>query len=153
MSNRLTVSVPVRWSDIDAYSHVNNAELLRILEEARITAFWASSDPAAPQTAILDATPGAATATLIARLEIEYLRPIPYQREPLAISMWISHLGGASLDLCYEVHNAAGTEKYAHALTTVVMADAITQKPRRVTSAERAAWQGLLGPAPQFRRR
>src|SRR5690625_7939639 len=80
MPKKITVPVTVRWSDIDAYSHVNNAELLRILEEARIHAFWASPDPDRPPTAVLDATPGSQTATLIARLEIEYLRPIPYQR-------------------------------------------------------------------------
>lgn len=153
MSEKLTVPVALRWSDIDAYAHVNNAELLRILEEARISAFWASSDPARPKTAILDATPGAHTATLIARLEIEYLRPIPYQSEPLNIHMWISHLGGASLDLCYEVYDHANREKFAHALTTIVMADATTQKPRRVTADERAAWAPLLGEAPKFRRR
>lgn len=153
MSKTVTVSVPVRWSDIDAYQHVNNAELLRILEEARIHAFWASPDPQRPESAVLDATPGSETATLIARLEIEYLRPIPYQRDPLQVTMWISHLGGASLDLCYEVSNGAGDEKYAQALTTVVMADARTQKPRRVTAAERAAWEPLLGVAPKFRRR
>jgi len=153
MPKKITVPVTVRWSDIDAYSHVNNAELLRILEEARIHAFWASPDPDRPPTAVLDATPGSQTATLIARLEIEYLRPIPYQRAPLLVSMWISHLGGASLDLCYEVHDESGAEKYAHALTTIVMADAHTQKPRRVTAPERAAWEPLLGDAPKFRRR
>lgn len=153
MTARLTIPVAVRWSDIDAYGHVNNAELLRILEEARIQAFWASSDSNRPDTAILDATPGSETATLIARLEIEYLRPIPYQREPLNVSMWISHLGGASLDLCYEVYDHENQEKFAHALTTVVMADATTQKPRRVTDAEREAWQPLMGAAPRFRRR
>lgn len=153
MTTKLTVPVAVRWSDIDAYGHVNNAELLRILEEARIQAFWASSSSDRPTTAILDATPGSQTATLIARLEIEYLRPIPYQREPLNVHMWISHLGGASLDLCYEVRDHANQEKFAHALTTVVMADAESQKPRRVTEREREAWQPLLGEAPRFRRR
>jgi len=153
MSNKLTVPVAVRWSDIDAYSHINNAELLRILEEARISAFWASSDPDRPTTAILDATPGAQTVTLIARLEIEYLKPIPYQREPLNISMWISHMGGASLDLCYEVTDQAGAQKYARALTTIVMADAQTQKPRRLTPEERSAWEPFRGEPLKFRRR
>ena len=31
--------VPLRWSDMDAYGHVNNVQYLRLLEEARITAF------------------------------------------------------------------------------------------------------------------
>src|SRR5690625_4287615 len=153
MSNKLTVPVAVRWSDIDAYSHVNNAELLRILEEARISAFWASSDPDRTTTAILDTTPGAQTVTLIARLEIEYLKPIPYQREPLNISMCISHIGRASLDLCFEVTDQARAQKYARALTTIVMADAQTQKPRRLTPEERSAWEPFRGEPLKFRRR
>jgi len=151
--SRITVDVPLRWSDIDAYSHVNNAELLRILEEARIQAFWVSGDPQRASTAILEATPGAGTATLIARLEIEYLAPIAYQRQPLRVQMWLSHLGGASLDLCYEVYDHSESELYARALTTVVMADAVTQKPRRITPEERRAWEPFLGEAPAFRRR
>lgn len=153
MSERLAISVPIRWSDIDAYGHVNNAELLRILEEARIQAFWASPDSRGPQTAILDATPGSETATLIARQEIEYLQAIPYQRDPLRIEMWISHLGGASIDLCYEIYDHARQQKYAHALTTIVMADAKSQRPRRISAPEREAWHSFSGSAPKFRRR
>ena len=37
---RLNLAIPLRWSDFDAYAHVNNAEMLRLLEEARIQAFW-----------------------------------------------------------------------------------------------------------------
>ena len=32
---RLHVAIPLRWSDFDAYAHVNNAEMLRLLEEGR----------------------------------------------------------------------------------------------------------------------
>src|SRR4051794_41876074 len=35
----LTCKVGMRWGDMDAYGHVNNVEILRILEEARIHAF------------------------------------------------------------------------------------------------------------------
>ena len=38
------ITVPVRWSDVDGYGHVNNATMLRLLEEARIRAFWMPSD-------------------------------------------------------------------------------------------------------------
>ncbi len=36
---RLEVKVPMRWGDMDAYGHINNVQLVRILEEARIAAF------------------------------------------------------------------------------------------------------------------
>lgn len=158
---RLHVPTPLRWSDLDAYGHVNNARMLSLLEEARIVAFWVNDDGTAEHavgasTAVLDASPGAATLTLIARQEVEYLAPIPYQRLPLDIELWIGHMGGASLDVCYEVYSPAGAEPrelYTRAVTTIVLVDAATERPRRITEAERGAWEPYLGEPIAFRRR
>ncbi|MFE5671880.1 acyl-CoA thioesterase [Agromyces sp. NPDC056523] len=158
---RLHVPSPLRWSDLDAYGHVNNARMLSLLEEARIQAFWVNDDGTAEHavgasTAVLDATPGSATLTLIARQEVEYLAPIPYQRLPLDIELWIGHMGGASLDVCYEVYSPIAAENrtlYTRAVTTIVLVDAATERPRRITDAERAAWEPYLGESLEFRRR
>jgi acyl-CoA thioester hydrolase len=142
---RLHVPTPLRWSDLDAYGHVNNARMLSLLEEARIVAFWVNDDGTAEHavgasTAVLDASPGAATLTLIARQEVEYLAPIPYQRLPLDI----------------EVYSPPGTEPrtlYTRAVTTIVLVDAANERPRRITADERAAWEPYLGESLEFRRR
>ncbi len=161
----LEIKVPLRWADIDGYRHVNNAAMLTLLEEARIEAFWASDDVAdvsghgadddgargGHRTALLDAGPAAATLTLIARQEVEYLLPIEYTRVPLTIRMWISHIGGASIDVCYEV--LVGGTVHAIALTAIVLVDAATGRPRRVTPAEREAWQRHVAPPVEFRHR
>lgn len=157
---RLHVPTPLRWSDLDAYGHVNNARMLSLLEEARIQAFWVSDDTSehavGASTAVLDATPGANTITLIARQEVEYLAPIPYQRQPVDIELWIGHMGGASLDVCYEVYSPLGIEPrvlYTRAITTIVLVDATTEKPRRIDDRERAAWEPYLGESITFCRR
>ncbi|WP_130178806.1 thioesterase family protein [Cryobacterium sp. SO1] len=159
---RLHVPIRLRWSDLDAYAHVNNAEMLRLLEEARIQAFWSNDEPestastAGESTAVLDGRPGAATLTLIARLEIEYLAPIPYLRSPIDIQLWIGKLGGASLDVCYEVYGPAGQDSarlYARATTTIVLVDAATERPRKINELERAAWTPYLEPAITFTRK
>ncbi len=157
---RLHVRTPLRWSDLDAYGHVNNARMLSLLEEARIQAFWVSDDTSehavGASTAVIDATPGTSTITLIARQEVEYLAPIPYQRQPLDIELWIGHMGGASLDVCYEVFSPDGVEPrvlYTRAVTTIVLADAATERPRRIDDRERAAWEPYLGEPLTFRRR
>ncbi|MFM6850406.1 MAG: thioesterase family protein, partial [Terrabacter sp.] len=31
--------VALRWSDMDAYAHINNVQFLRLLEDARVIAF------------------------------------------------------------------------------------------------------------------
>jgi acyl-CoA thioester hydrolase len=142
---RLRVAIPLRWSDFDAYAHVNNAEMLRILEEARIQAFWRpdeGSDPGA-DTAILDARPGADTISLIARQEIEYLAPIPYMRAPLDIEMWVGDIGGATLEICYEMYSPVGVTPrvlFTRAATTLVMVTAATGRPQRIAAELRASW-------------
>ena len=159
---RLNVPIRLRWADLDAYGHVNNAEMLRLLEEARILALWTADDApdsgeaAGASTAVLDGRPGADTLSLIARQEIEYLAPIPYLRQPLDIQLWVGRLGGASLELCYEVWSPVGVEPatlYARAATTIVLVDATSGRPRRINEHERAAWMPYAEPAIEFHRR
>lgn len=160
---RLRVPVQLRWADLDAYGHVNNVQMLQLLEEARIEAFWSHPDPAGGgrATAVLDAGPGAPTTTLVARQEIEYLRPLSYRRAPAVVELWIGHLGGASIDVCYEVVDASpdgsgdgpATTPYARACTTLVLVDTATGRPRRIDTAERAAWSPFLGEMITLRRR
>ena len=203
---RLFVPVQLRWSDLDAYGHVNNVEMFRILEEARITAFWAhpadetahpdpgpvgplsetqpsgaaADDLGGPSpvvsgpgtaaaahdawpTAVLDSGPGASSHTFVARQEIEYLRPLGFARRPVRVEMWIGHMGGASLDVCYEVHDdgtpaertgAGSTARpVARAVTTIVLVSAATGSPRRIAPHERSAWEPFLEEPVSFRRR
>ncbi len=155
---RLHVAIPLRWSDFDAYAHVNNAEMLRILEEARIQAFWRpdAGSGAGHDTAILDARPGAETISLIARQEIEYLLPIPYMRAPIDIEMWIGRMGGASLEICYELYSPEGVEPrvlFTKAATTLVMVTASTGRPQRITDELREAWAPYVEEPVTFTKR
>lgn len=155
---RLHVPIALRWSDFDAYAHVNNAEMFRLLEEARIQAFWRPDDGSAGEsaTAILDGRPGADVITLIARQEIEYLRPIPYMRTPIDIEMWIGRIGGASLEICYELYSPTGVVPrtlFTRAATTLVMVTAATGKPLRISDDLREAWSPYLEDPVNFTKR
>jgi acyl-CoA thioester hydrolase len=146
---RLHIPIHLRWGDLDAFNHVNNASMLKLLEEVRVRAFWRPGvDEEAPPTAVLDSGIDAGTLTLIARQEIEYLRPVPYQRNPLDVQLWFGKIGGSSIEVCYEVFSpAAGSaqELYARASAVVVMVDAATGRPVRLTDEQRAAWSPYLG--------
>jgi len=155
---RIHVPISLRWSDFDAYAHVNNAEMLRLLEEARIQAFWRPDEGGAPgaDTAILDARPGAETISLIARQEIEYLAPIPYMRSPIDIELWIGRIGGASLEICYELYSPEATVPrvlFTKAATTLVMVTAATGKPQRITDELRAVWAPYVEEPVSFTKR
>lgn len=157
---RLHIATALRWGDLDAYGHVNNVEVLRLLEEARVQALWAPDDelerPGSPPSAVLDARLGSATLSIIARTEIEYLATIEYRRSPLDIQVWIGRLGGADLDICYEIRSPIGTEPselYARAATRVVLCDSTTMSPRRLSAEERAAWKPYVDEPLVFTRR
>ncbi|MGO2518876.1 MAG: acyl-CoA thioesterase [Microbacterium sp.] len=146
---RLYVPIHLRWGDLDAFNHVNNASMLKLLEEARVRAFWkAGAGEEAPPTAVLNSGIEAGILTLIARQEIEYLAPVPYQRRPLEVQMWFGKLGGSSLEVCYEVFNDPGsTERvlYARSTAVIVLVSAETGRPTRVTSDMRDAWAPYIG--------
>jgi len=155
---RLHIAIALRWSDFDAYAHVNNAEMLRLLEEARIQAFWRPDEGTGPgeATAILDARPGAEMIGLIARQEIEYLAPIPYMRAPIDIELWIGHIGGASIEICYELYSPEGVTPrvlYTKAATTLVMVTAATGRPQRITDDLRDAWAPYVEAPVEFGKR
>ena len=152
---RLAVPVQLRWGDVDAYQHVNNAAMLQLLEEARIEAFWRhdAREDAWP-TAVLDGGPGAELATLVARQEIEYLLPLGYRRTPVIVDLWIGRLGGASIDVCYEVRDEGPDPAvYARSTATIVLVEAATGRPRRIQEEQRRAWEPYVGEPIVFRRR
>ena len=157
---RIHVPVSLRFNDLDAYGHVNNAAMLTLLEESRIAVFWGSGDLRVDGVNDAEApvadTRDASTITLVARQEVEYLAPIPYLREPLDVQLWIGKLGGSSLEVCYEVGTPAGIDPvvvFARAATTVVLVDALTGKPRRITDRERDAWGAHVDASITFAKR
>ncbi|MBN9214557.1 MAG: 4-hydroxybenzoyl-CoA thioesterase [Microbacterium sp. SCN 70-200] len=154
--SRIHVPIHLRWGDLDAFNHVNNATMLKLLEEARVRVFWSPvAGEDAPDTAVLETGLDAGELTLIAHQEIEYLAPVPYRREPLDVQMWFSKLGGSSVEVCYEVFSPTSDEAqklYARASSSVVLVDAQSFRPIRLSDRMRAAWQPYLGEAVEFRR-
>lgn len=147
---RERLAIHLRWGDLDAYNHVNNVAVIRLLEEARVRAFWAPDrdDDEGHPTAVLDRDGDALS--IIAGHRVEYLREISYQHTPLEVQLWVSRLGWASFEIAYEVHSLDGLAVIA--TSTLVLVDRETGRPRRLTEAERAAWSPYLGDPPAFRR-
>ncbi|MBN7792375.1 thioesterase family protein [Microbacterium esteraromaticum] len=146
---RLHIPIHLRWGDLDAFNHVNNTSMLKLLEEARVRAFW-QPEPGeqAPDTAVLSTGVDQGVLTLIARQEIEYLAPVPYQRRPLDVEMWFGKLGGSSLQVCYDVFSHAESDErvlYARSTAVIVLVDAITGRPVRLSPEMRAAWEPYVG--------
>lgn len=138
--------VPLRWSDMDAYAHINNVQFLRLLEDARVIAFrdWFDQD-----RSLLD------EGVLVSRHEIEYRAPLGFRHEPVRIEMWVSRVGGAGFDVAYIVRDPdeLGGTVYAVAETELALYDFTSSGPRRMRPEERASLMVHAGDAAPFRRR
>jgi acyl-CoA thioester hydrolase len=83
------IKISVRFSDLDALRHVNNAAYLSYLEEARIAYF----------NDVLDLPRNSLNiGAIIARIEIDYLRPIVLGDE-VEILTRVSKIGNKSIDV------------------------------------------------------
>ena len=151
---RLHIPIPLRWGDLDAYGHINNVEMLRLIEEARVRSFWRAEpgDPDPQPTAALDLTAGSSVWSLVSRSEIEYLVPMPYSRAPIDVEVWIGRLGGADIEICFELYSPVGVEPrvlYARAVTAIVTVDAASGRPTRIPALLRERWapyvEGTIG--------
>lgn len=133
---RHRVLTPLRWSDMDAYGHVNNVQFLRLVEDARVVAFAAAGSDEGGDLV--------ETGLLVARSEIEYVEPLVYRTAPVAIDLWVTAFAGASFDLQYEVRDDPDPDDpggkpriYARAESTLVLYDLANHRPRRMRPQER----------------
>ncbi|GGR65895.1 thioesterase [Streptomyces humidus] len=113
---------PLRWSDMDAYGHVNNAVFIRYLEEARIDFLFRPEK---------DFRQG----SVVARHEIDYKRQLVHRHTPVDIELWITEIRAASFTITSEVKD--GDHVYVRASTVVVPFDFEAERPRRLTAEER----------------
>ena len=122
---------PLRWSDMDAFGHVNNTVFLRYLEEARIDFMF--------RLAPGDGSPSFSGGSVVARHEIDYKRPLVHRHEPVIIELWVTKISAASLTIAYEVKDAEGpSEVYVRASTIVVPYDLAAERPRRISAEEKS---------------
>ena len=108
-----TLDVEVRWRDLDAFNHVNNASYLGYIEEARVRWFKTLSE----EWASAGASPNLAAVTM------NYRRPIGWP-ESLRVELVAERLGGKSLTLGHRIISATKSDHlYADGSTVMVWVD------------------------------
>ena len=132
-SKRHVYPCRVRWSDVDSYGHVNNVKYFEYFQEARI-AFLSG---------LADGVPGTSSrGVVVARIDVDYVRPILFRTEPFQIETWVSRVGGSSYDLEAEIKDGDQVLSRAHAV--VVAFDRDEQRSRRLSDVERSRLDDLL---------
>ena len=128
----------MRWADLDAYGHVSNVVVLRYLQEARVDMLYVHARAHGAE--------GLAQGVLVARNEVEYLRPLHLEAGAVTVQTWVHRLGAAAVTLGYEVSSAGDERVAARARTTVTPFDPRTGRPRRLDTAERRVLGGYVHP-------
>jgi acyl-CoA thioester hydrolase len=123
--------VPLRWTDQDSYRHVNHAKAVTLLEEARIQLFFDAATAAG--------VTGFVGGLLVAGLNVEYKRQIPYRSRGLRVTMTVDEVRAASFRICYEMHDGPDEDDRVAiaAWTRMATFDLEAQRPRRLSGGER----------------
>lgn len=123
------VPLDVRWRDLDAFSHVNNATFLTFIEEARLHWFqslpgpWLSED----------------VAPVLAASHVNYRRPIEWPAR-LAVELYAERVGATSLTLAHRIVAADDASRlYSDGYAVLVWIDRHDGRPAALPDAVRAA--------------
>jgi len=109
--------IGVRWRDLDAFNHVNNANYLTYLEEARLQ--W------------LQHVPGwfnEHSMPVLAASEVNYRRPIEWPAQ-LNVQLFCERLGNSSITLAHRIVDASNDALYSDGKVVLVWMDPATGKP------------------------
>jgi acyl-CoA thioester hydrolase len=114
-----SLTLPVRWRDLDAFNHVNNSAYLTYLEEARLHWFGQIDGPWCTTT----------VAPVVAAVHTNYRRQLSWPAT-LVVELYCERLGNTSLTIAYRIaRGGAGNIIYADGKTVMVWIDSTTGKP------------------------
>ena len=125
-------SISVRWRDLDAFNHVNNANYLTYLEEARLQ--WLNHLPGP----WLDEQ----SMPVLAASELAYRLPIAWPAQ-LRVQLFCQRLGNSSMTIGHRMVDAADDQRlYSDGHVVMVWMNPATGKPVPLPAAIRAAAAG-----------
>lgn len=127
----------VRWSDVDAYRHVNNVTYFEYVQEARIQYLMD-----------LHARDEDAAALVVARTDVDYRRPILFRMRPYEVHSWVSHVGRSSFVMASEIRDPdADGQVLATAQVVMVTFDNTQQRATPIPDGQRAALEAACAAA------
>lgn len=118
------VRVPLRWVDLDAQGHANNASIVDYLQEARVD-FLLNS----PQAHLLG------DGIIVVEHQVEYVGPVWFGGDDVAVDLWVGRVGAAQFRLGYQVFQ--GERLVARAQTVLANFDFAAHRPARFAPGER----------------
>jgi acyl-CoA thioester hydrolase len=124
--------IRIRWRDMDAYGHVNNAVFLTYLEECRDA--WAQA---------LLGSAGGSWDFVLAHVGVDYRRQLTQDDDEVVVRCRLSSIGRSSVRTREEILTADGVVA-AEAEAVVVPRDPDADRSRPLTDQERGLLQAEL---------
>ncbi|MGB3707952.1 acyl-CoA thioesterase [Gordonia sp. (in: high G+C Gram-positive bacteria)] len=128
--------VPVRWSDMDAFGHINHARMVTLMEEARIQWLLSAGDEYSPLI----------KGAMIVHVDIRYQAQLRHEDSPLRVVMWIKKFRSVDFTIGYEISSALAEPDQKPACvasTQMAVVDIEEHRLRRLTELEKSylkAW-------------
>ena len=91
-TNLYAIAIEVRWRDLDAFNHVNNASYLGYVEEARVRWFKSLSENWVGET----------SAPILAAVTMNYRRPMGWP-ESIRVELFAERLGNKSVTVGHRI--------------------------------------------------
>ena len=132
MTHVFRTPVSLRWSDLDAFNHVNNSRYLTFLEQARIEWFETLDEPWMDDH----------SAPVVASATLNFKRPIAYPAQ-VAVELFTDKLGTSSVVIGHRIVAADGTV-HCDGQVVAVWVDRQTGKPTPLPPGVRRASERLL---------
>jgi acyl-CoA thioester hydrolase len=129
----------VRFSDVDAYRHVNNVKYFEYFQEARIA--MVNAMRVLPDEAGKTGDLG----VVVAQVDVDYRTPLVFRERPYAVETWVSRVGRSSFVIDGHIRDEG---KVLSAARVVMVAfDAATQRPQQLTEPQRQRLLSAIEPA------
>lgn len=130
----------MRWGDMDAYGHINNVEIVRMLEEARIAAFGPPAGTGLhgtdPHVSLFNDVPKG-TMALVVDHRVRYVKTLEYRNIPAAVQVWVGAVKGASFDIHYLVQDPVTGDDCVKASSHLAFVDEATGRVLRLTPKQK----------------
>jgi len=117
----------VRWDDLDAFGHVNNASYLTFAQEARSDFLWFSRQAKGEEPILSE--------LVVARAEVDFIEPIYEGGIDVDVAITVSRIGNSSFELFYVI--SRGGTIFAKAKTVQVTVSMDSKKSRPLKDDER----------------
>lgn len=130
----IEVKTTIRWSDMDALGHLNNAVYFSLFEESRIALFeYIGLQSSAPR----------GTGPILAGTRCDFLAPVVWP-ETVRVRVHITRIGTTSFTMAHQVWRESDGAAVARGEGTIVLVDYDTNKPVAVEPAMRERLTELM---------